>query len=193
MGLRCCLERSKGPLSTSEAPLGRGELQRRISSPKIKKAFGITVEVSKHAWSEMKRGVVVTGEPATTPSLWLSCPASPMGGGTYLRLVGLYRRLSKGLRASSGNECSMIYGAMIHLMLRRLLVKNHHNPYKNTFKTRSDSNPKAKRPYRHTRDKEGANPALCESEIMTIIIDLHQSGYRTFEAYYQQHRFQVHL
>jgi hypothetical protein len=33
---------------------------------------------------------------------------------------------------------------------------------------------------------------LCESEIMTIVIDFHRSGYRTFKAYYTEH-VMVHL
>lgn len=35
-------------------------------------------------------------------------------------------------------------------------------------------------------------PSLCESEIMTIVIHFHQSGYRNFKTYYQQH-VQGHL
>lgn len=35
-------------------------------------------------------------------------------------------------------------------------------------------------------------PGLCASEIMTIVIHFHQSGYRNFKTYYQQH-VQCHL
>ena len=35
-------------------------------------------------------------------------------------------------------------------------------------------------------------PGLCESEIMTLMIHFHQSGYRTFKAYYTEH-VQPHL
>jgi hypothetical protein len=35
-------------------------------------------------------------------------------------------------------------------------------------------------------------PGLCESEIMTIVIHFHQSGYRDFKDYYTKH-VQVHL
>lgn len=35
-------------------------------------------------------------------------------------------------------------------------------------------------------------PGLCESEIMTILIHFHQSGYRTFKSYYTEH-VQPHL
>jgi hypothetical protein len=40
--------------------------------------------------------------------------------------------------------------------------------------------------------KRVRKPELCESEIMTIVIDFHRSQYRTFKAYYTQH-VQVHL
>jgi len=32
--------------------------------------------------------------------------------------------------------------------------------------------------------RTGRQPGLCESEIMTIVIQFHQSGYRTFKAFY---------
>jgi hypothetical protein len=40
--------------------------------------------------------------------------------------------------------------------------------------------------------KRVRQPGLCESEIMTIVIHFHQSGYRDFKDYYTKH-VQVHL
>jgi hypothetical protein len=42
-------------------------------------------------------------------------------------------------------------------------------------------------------DKRRQRPGqLCLSEVMTIVIYFHQSHYRTFKSYYQEH-VQVHL
>ncbi len=43
-----------------------------------------------------------------------------------------------------------------------------------------------------TTGQRRRKPGLCESEIMTLIIHFHQSGYRTFKTYYTRH-VQVYL
>jgi hypothetical protein len=40
--------------------------------------------------------------------------------------------------------------------------------------------------------RQGRQPGICESEVMTILIHFHQSGYRDFKCYYLYH-VQTHL
>lgn len=43
------------------------------------------------------------------------------------------------------------------------------------------------------KGKRGPVPSLSESEIMTLVINFHQEGYRTFKDYYLKHVCQLAL
>jgi transposase len=92
--------------------------------PKIKKQFGITVEVVKHEWSDLKRGVWLPADapPPVIPSGFHVLPRRWVLERTFAWL-GFYRRLSKDYEYHLGMSAGMIYGAMIHLMVRRLACK----------------------------------------------------------------------
>jgi len=92
--------------------------------PKIKQQFGITVEVVQHAWSDMKRGVWLPAEapPPVIPSGFQVLPRRWVVERTFA-WFGFYRRLSKDYEYHLEMSAGMIYGAMIHLMVRRLACK----------------------------------------------------------------------
>jgi putative transposase len=87
----------------------------------VKQKFRITVEVVKHAWSDMKRGVWLPADapPPVIPSGFHVLPRRWVVERTFA-WFGMYRRLSKDYEYYLWMSEGMAYAAMIHLMLRRL-------------------------------------------------------------------------
>ena len=91
---------------------------------RVKKRFKITVEVVKHAWSDLKRGVwlPVNAEPPVIPPGFHVLPRRWVVERTFAWL-GMYRRLSKDYEALLPVSEGMIQVAMINLMSKRLARK----------------------------------------------------------------------
>jgi transposase len=90
----------------------------------MKKRFKITVEVVKHAWGELKRGVWLPAdaEPPIIPTGFHVLPRRWVVERTFAWL-GMYRRLSKDYEEHLQVSEGMIQIAMINLMSRRLTYK----------------------------------------------------------------------
>ena len=90
----------------------------------MKKRFKITVEVVKHAWGELKRGVWLPAdaEPPIIPTGFHVLPRRWVVERTFAWL-GMYRRLSKDYEEHLQVSEGMVQIAMINLMRRRLTYK----------------------------------------------------------------------
>lgn len=88
---------------------------------KMNQLYQFTLEVVKHPWSEMKRGVWLPkdAEPPMIPTGFHILPRRWVVERTFAWL-GLSRRLSKDYETRLDSSEGMIYGVMIRIMLRRI-------------------------------------------------------------------------
>lgn len=88
---------------------------------KMKRLYQLTLEVVKHPWSDLKRGVWLPkdAEPPVIPTGFHVLPRRWVVERTFAWL-GLSRRLSKDYETRLDISEGMIYGAMIRIMIRRI-------------------------------------------------------------------------
>lgn len=88
---------------------------------KMKHLYQLTLEVVKHPWSDLKRGVWLPkdAEPPIIPTGFQILPRRWVVERTFAWL-GLSRRLSKDYETHLNSSEGMIYGAMIRIMIRRI-------------------------------------------------------------------------
>jgi transposase len=88
---------------------------------KMKCLYQLTLEVVKHPWSDLKRGVWLPkdAEPPVIPTGFHVLPRRWVVERTFAWL-GLSRRLSKDYETRLDISEGMIYGAMIRIMIRRI-------------------------------------------------------------------------